>query len=214
MAAHEIIHEGVDAAIGGGVESITASAKFKARSARSRSTPGCRSRSPGIYMVMGDTAEVVAKRYKISREAQDQYALSSQQRTARAQRGGLLRRRAGPDAGHAGHPRQEDRRDRRPGGASARQGRVQPSGHDAGGTAGAEAVLRSEERPGDRDGGQLVAALRRRLGHAAHGTPTGRAARHQAEGRLPRVRRRRLRAGRDGHRPRVRRAQAAQAATA
>jgi acetyl-CoA acetyltransferase len=40
---------------------------------------------PGIYMVMGDTAEVVAKRYKISREAQDQYALLSQQRTARAQ---------------------------------------------------------------------------------------------------------------------------------
>src|SRR5204863_1377486 len=45
--------------------------------------------SPGIYMVMGDTAEVVAKRYKISREAQDQYALSSQQRTARAQKEGF-----------------------------------------------------------------------------------------------------------------------------
>ena len=41
-------------------------------------------------MVMGDTAEVVAKRYKISREAQDQYALSSQERTARAQREGFF----------------------------------------------------------------------------------------------------------------------------
>jgi acetyl-CoA acyltransferase len=45
---------------------------------------------PGIYMVMGDTAEVVAKRYKISREAQDEYSLSSQQRTARAQSEGFF----------------------------------------------------------------------------------------------------------------------------
>ncbi len=45
---------------------------------------------PGIYMVMGDTAEVVAKRYKISREAQDEYALLSQQRTARAQKEGFF----------------------------------------------------------------------------------------------------------------------------
>jgi acetyl-CoA acyltransferase len=45
---------------------------------------------PGIYMVMGDTAEVVAKRYKITRESQDEYALSSQQRTARAQQEGFF----------------------------------------------------------------------------------------------------------------------------
>ena len=41
-------------------------------------------------MVMGDTAEVVAKRYKISRQAQDEYSLSSQQRTARAQAEGFF----------------------------------------------------------------------------------------------------------------------------
>jgi len=41
-------------------------------------------------MVMGDTAEVVAKRYNVSREAQDEYALLSQQRTARAQAAGLF----------------------------------------------------------------------------------------------------------------------------
>jgi len=41
-------------------------------------------------MVMGDTAEVVAKRYKISRESQDEYALSSQMRTARAQQAGYF----------------------------------------------------------------------------------------------------------------------------
>ena len=41
-------------------------------------------------MVMGDTAEVVAKRYKISRQAQDEYSLVSQQRTARAQQEGFF----------------------------------------------------------------------------------------------------------------------------
>jgi acetyl-CoA acyltransferase len=84
MAAHEIISEGVDAAIGGGVESI---------SMIQRNTdphPVVQERSPGIYMVMGDTAEVVAKRYNISREAQDEYSLGSQQRTARAQREGFF----------------------------------------------------------------------------------------------------------------------------
>src|SRR5205085_1572515 len=47
--------------------------------------PKVNEQKPGIYMTMGNTAEVVAKRYKISREAQDQYSLGSQQRTARAQ---------------------------------------------------------------------------------------------------------------------------------
>src|SRR5581483_5924809 len=89
-AAYEIINEGVDAAIGGGVESITMTP---------RSTdphPVVKERSPGIYMVMGDTAEVVAKRYNISRETQDEYALLSQQRTARAQREGFFEREIAP----------------------------------------------------------------------------------------------------------------------
>src|SRR5439155_15244021 len=51
---------------------------------------------PAMYMVMGDTAEVVAKRYKVGREAQDEYALSSQQRTARAQAEGYLREEIAP----------------------------------------------------------------------------------------------------------------------
>ena len=41
-------------------------------------------------MVMGDTAEVVAKRYKVSRQAQDEYSLESQKRTARAQQEGFF----------------------------------------------------------------------------------------------------------------------------
>ena len=45
-------------------------------------------KSPGIYYPMGMTAEVVAKRYNVSREAQDEYAFESQMRTAAAQQAG------------------------------------------------------------------------------------------------------------------------------
>src|SRR5207244_12987298 len=85
MAAHSILYEGAEAAIGGGVESITALANV-----RPEPNPWVQENYPGIYMVMGDTAEVVAKRYQISREVQDEYALASQQRTARAQREGFF----------------------------------------------------------------------------------------------------------------------------
>src|SRR6202171_2530394 len=51
---------------------------------------------PGVYMVMGETAEVVAKRYKISRQVQDEYALLSQQRTARAQQKGFFQEEIAP----------------------------------------------------------------------------------------------------------------------
>jgi acetyl-CoA acetyltransferase family protein len=91
MAAHQILHEGVEAAIGGGVESITALAGFKPDP-----NPWVQEHKPGIYMVMGDTAEVVAKRYRISREVQDEYALSSQQRTARAQKEGFFQEELAP----------------------------------------------------------------------------------------------------------------------
>jgi acetyl-CoA acyltransferase len=84
VAAHQIINEGVDAAIGGGVESITITPRS------TEPNPVLQERLPGIYMVMGDTAEVVAKRYRISRETQDEYALSSQQRIGRAQREGFF----------------------------------------------------------------------------------------------------------------------------
>ena len=85
MAAHEIIHDGVDAAIGGGVESITAIHGFKYDL-----NPWLVEHHPGLFMVMGDTAEIVAKRYNVSREAQDELAFSSQQRTALAQAEGFF----------------------------------------------------------------------------------------------------------------------------
>jgi acetyl-CoA acetyltransferase family protein len=90
MASHLIINEGVEAAIGGGVESITMMQRD------SSPNPWVKEHFPGLYMVMGDTAEVVAKRYKISRQAQDEYALSSQQRTARAQQEGFFKEELAP----------------------------------------------------------------------------------------------------------------------
>jgi acetyl-CoA acetyltransferase family protein len=90
MAAHEIIIEGADVAIGGGVESITMMSRDN------NPNPWVQERKPGIYMVMGDTAEVVAKRYGVSREAQDIYSLSSQQRTARAQQEGFFKEELAP----------------------------------------------------------------------------------------------------------------------
>jgi acetyl-CoA acyltransferase len=84
IAAHQIISEGVDAAVGGGVESISMITRDY------NPHPGLLEKMPGIYMVMGNTAEVVAKRYKVTRESQDEYSLLSQQRTARAQQEGFF----------------------------------------------------------------------------------------------------------------------------
>ncbi len=84
QAAHMVTVEGADVVIGGGVESISLVTRD------SSPNPAVQQEHPGVYMVMGETAEVVAKRYGISREAQDEYALVSQQRTARAQAEGFF----------------------------------------------------------------------------------------------------------------------------
>ena len=90
LAAYQIIQGGSEAVIGGGVESISVTPRS------SDPNPRMLEQLPGLYMVMGDTAEVVAKRYKIGRQAQDEYSLLSQQRTARAQREGLFNEEIAP----------------------------------------------------------------------------------------------------------------------
>lgn len=88
MAAHHIVAEGADAAIGCGVESITyGQAKMNGNDLLN---PKVAEMWPGVYMGMGETAEVVAERYNISREDQDAFALRSQQRIAAAQEKGLF----------------------------------------------------------------------------------------------------------------------------
>jgi len=90
QAAHMVLQEGAEAAIGGGVESITMLQRDNSPN------PWVKEHYPGLYMVMGETAEVVAKRYGISRQAQDEYALLSQQRTARAQQDGFFKEEIAP----------------------------------------------------------------------------------------------------------------------
>jgi acetyl-CoA acyltransferase len=88
FAANQIASGCSEIMIAGGVESISASM---------RQTPGTfdphptiEEKSPHIFMAMGNTAEVVARRYNISREYQDQFAFESQMRTAAAQHVGLF----------------------------------------------------------------------------------------------------------------------------
>ncbi len=87
MAAHRILVDGCDVAIGAGVESITLVQNDKMRVA-DMVNPRVQKMWPGLYLGMGQTAEVVAERYRISREDQDRYALLSQQRTAEWQKQG------------------------------------------------------------------------------------------------------------------------------
>lgn len=87
LASHEIMNEGVEAAIGAGTESITMGAMYAGKGAPN---PLILENMPGLYMAMGATAEVVAKRYKVSRELQDEFSLLSQQRCAAAQERGFF----------------------------------------------------------------------------------------------------------------------------
>ncbi len=88
IGAHQILSEGVDAVLAGGTESITMLQNDINK--KDLFNPWLLDHIREIYMPMGLTAEVVAERYKISREKQDEYALLSQQRTAAAQQAGKL----------------------------------------------------------------------------------------------------------------------------
>ncbi|CAB5679333.1 acetyl-CoA C-acyltransferase [Comamonas aquatica] len=88
IAAGRVVAEGVDAMLAGGVETISG-----IRAGNNLPTdmdPWLVERKPELFMAMIDTADVVAKRYGISREDQDAFSLLSQQRTAAAQAAGLF----------------------------------------------------------------------------------------------------------------------------
>ena len=87
LSAQRIMAGEADVMIGGGVESITLVQNQNFRSVDLYNTE-LQEQWPGVYLSMGETAEVVAKRYGISREDQDAYSLMSQQRTAAAQEAG------------------------------------------------------------------------------------------------------------------------------
>jgi acetyl-CoA C-acetyltransferase len=88
-AAKSIISDNVDIMVGGGIESVSLLQNEHYNSYRD-ADPRLVKMHEHIYMAMIDTAEVVASRYGISREAQDEYAFQSQQRTAAGQASGYF----------------------------------------------------------------------------------------------------------------------------
>ena len=83
IAANQIASGCSDIIVAGGVESI--SLTMKSINTDNLINPLLKEQVPGIYFPMGQTAEIVARRYNVSREEQDLYALQSQRRTAQAQ---------------------------------------------------------------------------------------------------------------------------------
>ncbi|MBQ25116.1 acetyl-CoA C-acyltransferase [Alcanivorax sp.] len=86
-AAKEIIVDNMDVAVAGGLESISLVQNDKMNTFRA-ADPWLKENRPDIYMSMLETAEIVADRYSVSRDSQDEYAFQSQMRTAAAQEAG------------------------------------------------------------------------------------------------------------------------------
>ena len=86
-AAKQIISDGMNVTVGGGLESISL-VQNEHMNLHKAFDPWINEHRPDLYMSMLETAEIVAERYGVSREAQDEYALQSQQRTAAAQAAG------------------------------------------------------------------------------------------------------------------------------
>jgi len=87
-AAGRIVGEGVSVIAAGGVESITMVQMSGKMNLHLSTEEGLLATKPALWMSMIETAEIVAERYGVTREAQDVYALQSQQRTAAAQAAG------------------------------------------------------------------------------------------------------------------------------
>lgn len=86
-AAKQIVCDGMRIAVGGGIESISLVQNHKRNHYRALD-PWLEQNAPNIYMPMLHTAEIVAERYTVSRQRQDEFAEQSQQRTAHAQESG------------------------------------------------------------------------------------------------------------------------------
>lgn len=90
LAARSVVFDGVEIAVGGGGESISL-VQNEHMNRFHVVDPALASLKNDVYMSMLDTAEVVAKRYGISRDRQDEYSLESQRRTAVAQQAGRFK---------------------------------------------------------------------------------------------------------------------------
>ncbi|HEY2709539.1 MAG TPA: acetyl-CoA C-acyltransferase [Caulobacteraceae bacterium] len=88
MASRYIVDDGANVVVAGGVESISFPG---GGGSRENNDPELMKIAPAIHMAMIDTADIVAERYKVSREYQDEYSLESQRRMAAAQQAGKFR---------------------------------------------------------------------------------------------------------------------------
>jgi acetyl-CoA acetyltransferase family protein len=95
LAARSVIYDGVEIAVAGGGESISL-VQNEHMNTFHAVDPALKAIKGDVYMAMLDTAEVVSKRYGISREKQDEYSLESQRRTAAAQQGGRFKDEIAP----------------------------------------------------------------------------------------------------------------------
>ena len=168
--------------------------------------------SKAIYMPMGLTAEIVAERYKVSREKQDELRARLAAAHRRGAEGGQVQGRDRPDDG-----RRWRSPTRRPAQKSQKEVTVDRDECNRPDTT-LEGLAKLPPRL-QAEGGSVTAGNSSQFSDGASAMPhhVGRAregARHQAARLLPRLRGRRLRARRDGHRPGVRGAEAAQARTA
>ncbi|MDB5499906.1 MAG: acetyl-CoA acetyltransferase [Phenylobacterium sp.] len=88
MAANFVRNDGANVVVAGGVETISMP---NMGTGKDNVDPKLTEMYPAIFMPMIDTADIVAERYKVSREAQDEYSYESQQRMAAAQQAGKFR---------------------------------------------------------------------------------------------------------------------------
>lgn len=96
IEANQIASGQTQIGMAGGTDSISMNARQQA--AKADKNPRLLEEKPDIFMAMGNTAEVVARRYNVTREAQDEYALASQQRYANAVEQGWIAEEIAPMA--------------------------------------------------------------------------------------------------------------------
>jgi acetyl-CoA C-acetyltransferase len=204
MAANHVRADGADCVVAGGVESISIPGGGVPRDAVD---PDLARMAPAIFMTMIDTADIVAERYKISREAQDAYSVESQRRMAAAQRTNLFEDEIVPMRTRMKQVDRETKAEvvvdhevtrdecNRPDTTLEGLAKLDPvKGPDRYVTAGNASQL--------SDGGRS---------RGDHGGLGSRAARPAPDGAFRLLGYRRMRARRNGDRPRVRRSQAVEA---
>ncbi|MEO0816361.1 MAG: acetyl-CoA C-acyltransferase [Pseudomonadota bacterium] len=95
-ACHTVINEGASVAIGGGVESLSLVSRSGHMNMHRYTEDKLMAEWPAIWMTMIETAEIVADRYNVSRDYQDEYSAESQKRTAAFQESGKMAEEIAP----------------------------------------------------------------------------------------------------------------------